>query len=424
MKSRKQILFQNRRPDRAATFDEYRASGGYTALEESIRHLEPAGMRQMVLDSGLRGRGGAGFPAGIKWKGVPQNVSGPRYVICNTDEMEPGTFKDRVLVNVDPHLVIEGMVLAGYAVQATEAFFFIRPSYEQEAELIERELEVARQAGFLGNNILGSGFSFDVTVHRSAGRYICGEASAQIKAIQGNRPNPEKIPGVHTTERGLWNRPTLINNVETLACTPHIFRNGPQWFKSLAATEAGAGTKLYCVSGRVQRPGCYELPLGTRLGEIIEEEAGGLKPGSRFKACLPGGASSRLLPGSYYDTPMDFDSFKKKGLKLGTSAIVVFDQSTCLVAATINLLDFFVRESCGWCTPCREGLPYIRDLLRRIEAGEGREEFIPKLRVMAGYMAHAYCGFAPGAAEPVLGLLEYFQDEVREHISQKGCPFP
>ncbi|MCF8107156.1 MAG: SLBB domain-containing protein, partial [Desulfohalobiaceae bacterium] len=314
MKPKKQILFQNRRPDRAATFDEYRASGGYKALEDSIRNLEPAGMRRMVLDSGLRGRGGAGFPTGVKWKGVPQDGSGPRYVVCNTDEMEPGTFKDRVLVNVDPHLVIEGMVLAGYAVQASEAFFFIRPSYEQEAELIERELEVARQAGFLGNNILGSGFSFDVVVHRSAGRYICGEASAQIKAIQGNRPNPEKIPGVHTTERGLWSRPTLINNVETLACTPHIFRNGPQWFNSLAATEAGAGTKLYCVSGRVQRPGCYELPLGTRLGEIIEEEAGGLKPGSRFKACLPGGASSRLLPGSYYDTPMDFDSFKKKGL--------------------------------------------------------------------------------------------------------------
>jgi NADH-quinone oxidoreductase subunit F len=418
------VLFLNRRPDRPATMEEYIESGGYQALTRAVRELSPEEVCRIVLDSGLRGRGGAGFPTGRKWLSVSTDGPHPRYIVPNTDEMEPGTFKDRILVNLDPHLVIEGIILAAYAVSAAEGIFFIRPSYEQDAQLIERELAMARAGGYLGENILGSGFSFDIKVHRSAGRYICGEASAQLRAIEGRRPNPRKIPGLHLTEKGLWDLPTVVNNAETLSCIPHILSRGPKWFKGLARTASGAGTKLYCVSGRVVRPGCYELPMGTPLREIIEKEAGGLLPGSQFKACLPGGSSTRYLPEKHLDVAMDFDHLKEIGNRLGTSSIIVFDQSTCLVAATINLLDFFVRESCGWCTPCRDGLPYIRDLLQRIEAGEGQEQYLLKLKKMATYMSHAYCAFAPGAAESVLGLLEFFEDEVREHIRRRACPLP
>ncbi len=268
--------------------------GGYTALAETLRGRTPAELCQLVADSGLRGRGGAGFPTGMKWKAIPESAPYPRYVVANSDEMEPGTFKDRVLVNADPHLVIEGMILAAYAVSAREGFFYVRPSYEKDAQLMEREVEAARRAGLLGKNILGSDFSFDITVHRSGGRYICGEVSALLQAIHGRRPNPKKIPGIYETQIGLWGKPTLINNAETLACVAPIIKNGPQWFKGLARTEAGIGNKLFCVSGRVRRPGCYELPMGTPLSEIIEDAAGGMPEGMEFKACLPGGASTRL----------------------------------------------------------------------------------------------------------------------------------
>ena len=416
-----EVLFKNRRPERPATIDEYRQSGGYQALTEAVRRRSPEEVQQLVLASGLRGRGGAGFPTGRKWAGIPKDAGFPRYILPNTDEMEPGTFKDRVLVNLDPHLVLEGIILSGYAVRAEKGYFFIRPSYELDAELIEREAAVAREAGFLGQNILGSDFSFDLIVHRSAGRYICGEATAQVNALMGNRAHPLKER--HMAADGLWHRPTIVNNVETLSCVPHILRHGADWFKGLARAKTGAGTKLYCVSGKVNKPGCYELPIGTPLSEIIEGPAGGMLPGSEFKACMPGGASTAFMPAKYYHVEMDFDPLRAVGHRLGTAAIMVFDQNTCLVAATLNLQEYFSRESCGFCTPCREGLPYIRDLLWRLEAGEGREEFIPMLAQMADHMAKAYCGFAPGAAESVQGLLKYFMEEIREHISQKRCPF-
>lgn len=418
-----QALLLNRKPDGPASFDEYRQSGGYDALIDAVKKRSPKELKQMVLDSGLRGRGGAGFPTGRKWMGVPDDAGFPRYVLPNTDEMEPGTFKDRILVNADPHLVIEGIVLAAYAISAEKGIFFIRPSYELDAELMERELQVAREAGFLGKNILGSDFSFDLAVHRSGGRYICGEATAQVNAIQGARGHPIKT-GKHMTVEGLWDRPTLVNNVETLSCAPHILRKGAEWFKNLSKTESGAGNKLFCVSGKVARPDCFELPIGIRLSEIIDEFAGGMTPGSEYKACLPGGASTSFMSKKYYDTEMDFESLKDVGHRLGTGAIIVFDQNTCLVAATLNLISYFARESCGWCTPCREGIPYIRDLLQRLENGEGKTEYIQELRNMADYQSHSYCAFAPGAASPLRGLLDYFEHEIHEHISQKKCPFP
>ncbi len=417
-----QILFQNRHPDRIASLEEYRNSGGYEALTLALRKYSRAEVQQLALDAVLLGRGGAGFPAGRKWMTVAESAPFPRYMVCNADEMEPGTFKDRVLIHTDPHQIIEGMIIVGYSVLAEKGIVFIRTSYENAARIMEQEIVRAKEAGFLGKNILGSGFSMEIAVHRSAGRYICGENTAQMRAIEGKRANPTQPPP-YATEKGIWELPTVTHNVETLACIPHILRHGPEWFKSLAATPTAAGTKLYCVSGRVNRPGCFELPMGTRLSEIIEDHAGGMLGGYQFKACLPGGASTRFLPKSFYDIEMDFDAMKQAGHRLGTGSIIVFDHKTCLVAATLNMIEFFARESCGWCTPCREGLPYIREILSRIESGEGCNDDIPQLRRMCRYLCNTYCALAPGAVSPVESLLTYFEDDVQEHIRQRRCPF-
>lgn len=417
-----QVLFQNRRADRVATLEEYRQSGGYQSLASVLEKFSNKDVQQILLDAMLLGRGGAAFPTGRKLMTVADDAPFPRYIVCNADEMEPGTFKDRVLIHADPHQLIEGMIITGYAVLAEKGIIFIRPEYENAARILEREIETARKAGYLGKNILGSNFSLDIIVHRSAGRYICGEVTALLNALMGKRANPMQPPP-YPTDKGLWGLPTDLQNVETLACVPHIIRNGSAWFKNLAATTKGAGTKIYCVSGKVNRPGCYELPLGVRLSEIIDTHAGGMRTGSEFKACLPGGASTGFLPKKYYEIQMDFESLRDIGNRLGTGAIMVFDHNTCLVAATLNLIEFFARESCGWCTPCREGLPYIRDILDRIEKGEGQETFIPMLERMSNHLWNSYCAFAPGAMAPLESLLTHFADEVREHIHQKSCPF-
>jgi len=417
-----QVLFRNRKPNRIASLDEYRESGGYEALANVVGKWSPADICRCVDESGLRGRGGAGFPASKKWMSVSGDAAYPRYIAANADEMEPGTFKDRVLIHVDPHSVIEGMILAGYTISASKGYLFIRPSYESSAVILEGELENARQAGYLGENILGSGFSFDIVVHRSGGRYICGEATALLNALMGKRPNPVKPPP-YPTVKGLWDRPTVVNNVETLANIPPILQNGPEWYRNLAETKGSSGTKLFCVSGRVNNPGCFELPMGTRFSEIIERHAGGMAQGYELKAFLPGGASTCFLTREHHNLEMDFDAVAAAGSRLGTGAIIVFDHKTCMLAAVLNLTEFFARESCGWCTPCREGLPYLRDLLWRIEHGEGREEFIPRIRSICKHLWNAYCALAPGAATPVEGLLTHFEDEVREHIVQKKCPF-
>ena len=417
-----QVLFQNRRPDRIASLDEYRRSGGYKALKDVLKDYSHKDVQQEIMDSNLLGRGGAAFPTGMKLMSVADDAGFPRYIICNADEMEPGTFKDRVLIHADPHMLIEGIIIAGYASLAGKGIIFIRPEYENAARILEREIKIARKEGYLGKNILDSEYSLEIAVHRSAGRYICGEVTALMNALMGKRPNPMKPPP-YPTEKGLWGQPTVLSNVETFACIPHIIRNGGQWFKDLAKTESGAGTKIFGVSGKVNKPGCYELPLGVRLSEIIEEHAGGMQAGSEYKACLPGGASTGFLPRQYYDIEMDFDALRGVGNRLGTGAIMVFDQKTCLVGASINLIGFFARESCGWCTPCREGLPYILDLLKRIECGDGEPAHIPMLEHMCKSLWNAYCAFAPGAVAPVESLLKHFEDEVREHINQKRCPF-
>ncbi len=417
-----QVLFRHNRPGRCITFAEYRSQGGFGALTRALRELAPLDLQQLVMDSRLRGRGGAGFPTGLKWSFVRRDLPGPRWLICNCDEMEPGTYKDRVLLEANPYSLVEGVILAAYALGVPHAFIFIRRGYESAAANLRRALAEATTANLLGENILGSGFSCHIDLHLSAGRYICGEETALINALEGKRANPRAKPPFPAV-KGLWGGPTVVNNVETLANIPDIVANGPEWFRSLGATPDAAGTKLFCVSGHVQNSHCFELPLGMTLGEIIDGPCGGMKPGRSFKACLPGGASTPYFTREQWGIPMEFDAVAKAGSRLGTGGIVVFDEETCMVGATLNLIRFYARESCGWCTPCREGLPYVRHILERLEGGRGEPGDIDLLREQVKYLNYAFCALAPGAMGPVDGLLRHFQEELREHITLKRCPF-
>ena len=286
-----QILLENRKADRIITLEEYEQNRGYAGLKATLEQHRESDVIQMLDDASLLGRGGAAFPTGFKLKTVAPDAPFPRYIVCNADEMEPGTFKDRVLIHTNPHMMIEGMIIAGSTIKAEKGVIFIRPEYESGAKILEREVKLAEKAGYLGKNILGSDYSLEIVVHRSGGRYICGEVTAQLNALMGKRPNPMQPPP-YPTEKGVWGLPTVLSNVETFACIPHIVRQGADWFKGLAKTETGAGTKIFCVSGKVNRPGVYELPMGIRLSEIIEDHAGGMLADSEYKACLPGGAST------------------------------------------------------------------------------------------------------------------------------------
>ncbi|HEX9022866.1 MAG TPA: NADH-quinone oxidoreductase subunit NuoF [Geobacteraceae bacterium] len=417
-----QVLFRHNKPGRMITFDEYCAEGGFAALKKAITGMTPEEVQQTVIDSGMRGRGGAGFPTGKKWSFVPRNLPGPRYLICNCDEMEPGTYKDRVLLESNPYLLVEGMILAAYAIGVHHAFIFIRRGYETPAANLRQAIAEATAAGFLGKNILGSEFSVELDLHLSAGRYICGEETALMNALEGRRANPRAKPPFPAV-KGLWQSPTVVNNVETISNVPFIIAHGPTRFKELARIPEASGMKLFCISGHVQNTVCVELPLGMTLKEIIDGPCGGMAPGRNFKACIPGGASTPYLTEAHMDLPMDFDPVAKAGSRLGTGGIVVFDTNTCMVGVTLNLIRFFAHESCGWCTPCREGLPFVREILTRIEAGGGVAEDIDILREHVKYLSYAFCALAPGAMGPLEGLLRLFEDEIREHITKKRCPF-
>lgn len=416
------LLFRHNRHGRVVTFTEYRDGGGFAALTKALREYSPGQVQQTVIDSGLRGRGGAGFPTGKKWSFVPRDLSGPRWLICNCDEMEPGTCKDRILLEANPYSLVEGIILAAYAIGVRQAFIFIRRGYEQAAANLQRALTEAREAGLLGANINGSDFSCDIELHLSAGRYICGEETALMNALEGRRANPRAKPPFPAV-KGLWGGPTVVNNVESLANIPDIILNGADWFRSLAQLPTAAGTKLFCISGHVRQPVCVELPLGVPLGEVIDGSSGGMRPGSRFKACLPGGASTPYLTREHWSLPLDFDTVAAAGSRLGTGGLVVFDQDTCMVGATLNLVRFYARESCGWCTPCREGLPYVVNILEKIENGEGSMEHIAMLQEHVKYLNYAFCALAPGAMGPVDGLLRHFGAELQEHVTGKKCPY-
>ena len=401
---------------------EYEKNGGYQGLRIALQ-MTPAEVCALVKDSGLRGRGGAGFPTGIKWSFFPAEQAGDKYLVCNGDEMEPGTYKDRQLLLADPHQLVEGMAIAAYALQTPIGYIFLRYAYEDCSLRVERAIEEAIAAGYLGKNVLGSGFDVELHVHRSAGRYILGEETSLLNGLEGRRPNPRSKPPF-PAQRGLFGRPTNVNNVETLATVPHILTNGTVWFHNLALNPASAGTKLFGLSGHLNRTECFELPLGITLREVVEDFGGGVRDGKKFKACLPGGASTPYLTAEHLDLMMDFDPLEEVGSRIGTAGVTVFDESTCMVAVTRNLNQFFARESCGWCTPCRDGLATISWLLDLIEKGQGTEGHLVMLHdQVRNIKGRSFCALAEGAMGPVEALLRLFEDEIKDHIKQGGCPF-
>lgn len=406
--------------------DAYEDNHGYQALRKALTEMSPADCLQVVKDSDLRGRGGAGFPTGMKWSFVPmENVSeGHKYLVCNADEMEPGTFKDRLLMEVDPHQLIEGMIISAWTIQADVAYIFIRAEYHLASALLQQAIDDCYAKGYLGKDILGSGFNLDLYVHSSAGRYICGEETALISSLEGKRANPRAKPPFPQIS-GLWGRPTIVNNVETLCNIPHIIRNGADWFKSLGVGNE-AGTKLFGVSGRVKNPGCWELPMGTPIRELIEEHAGGMQDGYQLRGFLPGGASTDFLVEEHLDLPMDYEVIAKAGSRLGTGTMIILDDKTCPVGMVKNLTEFFAQESCGFCTPCRDGLPWTAQVLGNIESGNGIKADMTTLKRQVkfiGAIGNTHCALAPGAMEPVSSAMKYFAEDFQRHIDGQACPY-
>lgn len=402
----------------------YEKAGGYQGLRKALKTMTPGEVTQLVGDANLRGRGGAGFPTGKKWSFVSLDSSHPRYFIANSDEMEPGTFKDRLLLESDPHQLIEGLIIASYAIQADMAYIFLRWAYKMAAHRLRQAIADAYDAGYLGHNILGSGYSLEMHLHISAGRYMCGEETGLLNALEGKRATPRPKPPFAVTS-GLWGQPSVVNNVETLSNVPHIVNNGAQWFNDLSLTPGSGGTKLYGVSGKVQRPGAWELPMGTTIREILHEHAGGMRDGLKFRALLPGGASTDFLYEEHLDLPMDFDSIQKAGSRMGTGTMIILDDQTCPVGMVLNLERFFAQESCGWCTPCRDGLPWTARVLQAIEEGEGQMRDLDRLQKHTRLLGpgHTFCALAPGAMEPLQSALTRFRDDFERHIVDGRCPY-
>ncbi|WP_160712699.1 NADH-quinone oxidoreductase subunit NuoF [Chitinophaga solisilvae] len=402
---------------------EYEAVGGYAALRKVLREMTPAEVTALVKDANLKGRGGAGFSTGMKWSFVPMDVPGPRYLVANADEMEPGTFKDRWLLEGNPHQLLEGMIISAYAIQATEAFVFLRWAYKYAAHEMRRAIADAYMAGYLGKNILGKDFNLEMQLHTGVGRYMCGEETALLNSLEGKRATPRAKPPFPQVS-GLFGRPTIVNNVETLSWMPHIVNNGPEWFKSLSYTGDG-GTKIYGVSGKVNKPGAWELPMGVTMRELLEEHAGGMKNGYRFRGALPGGASTDFLTDAHLDVKMDFAGVAAAGSRLGTGTMVVLDDHTCPVGFVHNLEHFFAQESCGFCTPCREGLPWTEKILLSLEKGTGTMADIEQLDMHTRLLGpgNTFCALAPGAMEPLQSALKYFRDDFEQHVKEKKCPY-
>ncbi len=407
------------------SLEEYKQVGGYQAIKKALKDLSPKDVQSVVKDSNLKGRGGAGFSTGMKWGFVPMGDDAPKqkYLVCNADEMEPGTFKDRVLLEGNIHQLIEGMILSAYAIGATEAYIFLRWAYKRAAEIILEAIHDAYEKGYLGKNILGSGFNLELHLHTSVGRYMCGEETGLLNALEGKRATPRAKPPFPQTS-GLFGKPTIVNNVETLSNIPHIITKGAEWFKKLSISDEG-GTKLYGASGRVKKPAIWELPLGTSMREIIEEHAGGMQDGYKFKGALPGGASTDFLVEEHLDTQMDFASVMKAGSRLGTGTLIILDNKTCPVGMVQNLEKFFAQESCGWCTPCRDGLPWVAKILQSIDNGTGKMDDLDLLSHHSKYLGpgNTFCALAPGAVEPLQSSLKYFREDYERHINEKKCPW-
>ncbi|QMU28697.1 NADH-quinone oxidoreductase subunit NuoF [Adhaeribacter radiodurans] len=419
-------LTQHIRSDRSPlNLQEYEQVGGYQSVRKVLKEFTPEGVTNLIKESNLRGRGGAGFSTGLKWSFVPMgpDVPRPKYLVANADEMEPGTFKDRLLLEGNPHQLIEGMIIASYAIQADISYVFLRWAYKKAAQEITKAIHEAYAAGYLGQNIFGSGFSLDMYLHTGVGRYMCGEETALLNALEGKRATPRAKPPFPQVS-GLFGKPTIVNNVETLSCLPHIINNGAAWFKSLSRTN-DSGTKLYGISGRVNKPGAWELPMGVTVRELVEEHAGGMRNGYKFKGALPGGASTDFLVEEHLDVQMDYPSVAAAGSRMGTGTMIILDDHTCPVGFVHNLQHFFAQESCGFCTPCREGLPWVEKILLSIDKGEGKLEDISLLDYHTKLLGpgNTFCALAPGAMEPLQSALKYFREDFERHIHEKQCPW-
>ena len=398
--------------------DVYMKHEGYQALEKALKQMTPESIIDEMKKSSLRGRGGAGFPTGMKWGFVPKDSPKPKYVLCNADESEPGTSKDRPLMEMDPHQMIEGMIIAGRAIGSHQGYVYVRGEYRYILDIVETAIAEAYSKGFLGKNILGTGFDFDLVAHTGAGAYECGEESALMESLEGKRGYPRIKPPFPAVV-GLYGCPTIINNVETLSTVPAIIRKGGEWYAGLGVPKNG-GTRLYSISGHVNRPGIYELPLGFPMRKLIEDVAGGIPGGKKLKAVIPGGSSCPLLTADEIDVALDYDSVAKIGSMLGSGGTVVMDEDTCMVDVARRIMHFYAHESCGWCIPCREGTAWLRKMLDRFHEGAGRPEDIPLIGELSQNMlGRTFCPLGDAAALPTISIVKKWRNEFEDHLHGK-----
>jgi NADH-quinone oxidoreductase subunit F len=417
-----QVLLRARGKADSRALPTYLAAGGYEGLKKAVT-MTPEAVTQEVIASELRGRGGAGFPTGRKWTFVPKDHPGPRYLICNADESEPGTFKDRELIEHDPHMVLEGIAIASYAIKANTAYIYIRGEFVRWARILEHAIDEARAKGTLGKGVFGSGYDIDIWVHRGAGAYICGEETALIESLEGKRGFPRLKPPFPAVV-GVFGKPTVVNNVETLACVPHIITRGAAWFAAIGRPR-NTGPKLYCVSGHVARPGVYELPLGVTFREIIDTHCGGMRKGGKLKAFFPGGSSAPIMTAAEVDVRADFDACAEAGTMLGSGGVIVLDQSVDIVEAAANLAHFYAHESCGQCTPCREGSDWAMDILDRLAAGHGRPGDPDALLRICRFASQGMtiCPLGDAFALPISSMVKKFRDEFDRRVASSS-PLP
>ena len=414
------ILLKNMGNAGNRKIENYIGQGGYEAFDAALK-LKPDNIIQMVKDSGLRGRGGAGFSTGLKWSFIPKDPTIPKFLACNADEGEPGTFKDRAIIEYDPHLLIEGMLITSYAIGAAVSYIYIRGEFVFGTKVLQAAIDEAYAKGYLGKNIRGTGFSHDMYIHRGFGAYICGEETALLESIEGVRAQPRRKPPFPALS-GLYAKPTVINNVETLGCIPAIVKKGPEWFAAIGPAKS-PGPKIYGVSGQVKKPGLYELPMGVTIRELIYDHCGGMLDESKaLKAVIPGGVSAPLLTPKDLDTPLDFDSCAAKGTMLGSGAVIVMDETTCMVKTAYIINRFFSHESCGKCTPCRDGTPWLTKILKRLEEGHGRAGDVELLESLCtNIFGRTFCPLADGAVMALRGAMKNFRDEFQYHEDNQRC---
>ena len=414
------VLTDNWDHERPWTLQSYEQGGGYGAMRKALRE-QPDALIQMVKDSGLRGRGGAGFPTGMKWGFIPQGDGKPHYLVVNADESEPGTCKDIPLMMASPHTLIEGVIISAFAIRANHAFIYVRGEVLHVVRRLQRAVQEAYLAGYLGRDILGTGFDLELVVHAGAGAYICGEETSLLDSLEGRRGQPRLRPPFPAVA-GLYASPTVVNNVETIASVPCIVDKGADWFASIG-TEKSKGVTLYSLSGHVQRPGQYEAPMGITLRDLLDL-AGGIRPGHVLKFWTPGGSSTPILTDEHLDVPLDYEAVGAAGSMLGTKALQIFDETTCVVRAVLRWTEFYKHESCGKCTPCREGTWWLVQVLQRLEKGQGSEEDLDLLLDQCdNILGRAFCALGDGAVSPITSSIKFFRDEYLAHLEHGGCPF-